>query len=581
MGLDQSSPSSSQTSNFAFVPQDTTAWAQTTRAALGIRPDTIEMAFTQMNPLYSGSVFGYQNYRSTASNPMLDHYLENVYSTLTSDTGKSDSNWQALLAQLIGYLPEDVQAMINAQPPTSASTSLLNALEVGSKFLSGLDSNANIPNVSEVVASRTALNMVLPFLVLQGAINNTNETMTQISNFLATEGAKYSNYDYYSNAIENLQEPMTLLAAVKSAMTSAVNGVLPDNVRQMAEKADAELDAIVTQLQTAQPRDSELQVLLDSVKALKVTADALTLPTINAAALFTSFYTASIGLDAQSSVTGLNGPILSQIGEVSTALADAALPSSPNSVKTLLSNASMLLNDLFMSATSQAVQPPASTGPSSQNYGLFALAAMLPGTGGDLIGLLCIGMMALMFFGKYPNTEPDEIPSAHFFAFETLLNGLVGSDLLTQFYKSFIGAISKNEAGAEALAPAYSLISLTLITLSAVSYGKQSADILLQQFAPTIQRGLIAIKTLLEKRGSDDVKIAAALVAIDEALHALDSHDYSRLLTALGTFLELNGTSLENLTKEVDVIRKASNIVVKQMNETKAGDHSAGVITVA
>ena len=98
---------------------------------------------------------------------------------------------------------------------------------------------------------------------------------------------------------------------------------------------------------------------------------------------------------------------------------------------------------------------------------------------------------------------------------------------------------------------------------------------------PQIQQGLVALKNLLEKSSSEDPRFSAATVAVDEALQGIDKGDYSRLTAALSTFLDFSGSSFENLTQEVGVVRNAATIVAKQMKENKMNDPTSGVITVA
>lgn len=582
--MDVSNPTSHNTNPLFHLPQDMNAGAQILRAAIGMNLDSIDVSFTQIAARHSqGAVFGYSGYRATAGDPMLDHSLEKAFAGLASSTKESEESSREVLASLIGALPENIKELLSADPITVAASALHNSLTVTSRFLSGLEKSANAADVSEVVASRTELNKLIPFIALQGTLNIAHETSTAIRNLLSRNDP---DFDYFNDALNHLEIPLKLFASIKGEIDKT-DRTIRDSVRQFADRAAKELGTHLEHLKHVHPRLPHLHILHHMTEAMHTVAKSLSLPSTHSAGMYLSFHMASIGLHSHHSVAGVLGHTLAKSGDITNFLTGLAIPKSSEGVHDFFSNAVTLFNTLGMSFAALGVNPGVTPPSDSSSSGFFPLGALMMGNmGADPMSALCIGAIALALvafqsFGNFPTAEAAELPSAHFFSFETLLNTIVGADLIDSFYQSFTSSISQDEAGAAELTPIFTLMTLTLVILAAVSYGKQNPERLFEQCGPKIQQGLVALKNLLEKSSSEDPRFSAATVAVDEALQGIDKGDYSRLTAALSTFLDFSGSSFENLTQEVGVVRNAATIVAKQMKENKMNDPTSGVITVA
>jgi hypothetical protein len=247
-----------------------------------------------------------------------------------------------------------------------------------------------------------------------------------------------------------------------------------------------------------------------------------------------------MGLNSSDSVSGPIGPSLAQINNITDFLVSNAMPSGPESVKDLLTNMVTFASIFSVALASEAVLPGAP--PNTSNAFSLPLAAILTGAMGlEPTSSLVLGAIALItafaaHLGTFKMKDPTDIPAAHFFSFDVLLNGIISADLIDTFFLSFIASTSGNEAGAKKLAPILTLLMLSLMVLSAVRYGKQNPEVLIQEFAPTIRKGLISLKNIIENASGGDA-VSAASVAVDEALQSLDRHDYARLAGALSSFL--------------------------------------------
>jgi hypothetical protein len=149
---------------------EATAWTEINKAALGMR-DSIEQAFTQLNPRYSTGYLGGFGYKTTAENPLLDHPLESMRSS-ESFNKYTDNNWQAAYDDLVNQLPTDLRARFNRETnkpfeqrnPSFAA--LDNLLQLTAKFLTQASIQSKPIEASSLEEARTTLNLLLPFAAL-------------------------------------------------------------------------------------------------------------------------------------------------------------------------------------------------------------------------------------------------------------------------------------------------------------------------------------------------------------------------------------------------------------------------------
>lgn len=590
MSSDITNPTNSNASNPIWT-SEFTAGAQAARTNVGIILDSLNVPFTQLQSYHStGSMFNNDSYKASSENPMLDHNLSTVYGQISDVTAKAvDEAWKDVLIALKAALPDDIREAYEKDQENPESdrslvyTSLDNALLLGAPVLRFLDTSANVTDVSSVVAARTELNTVLPYIAQAGALSVNAEITSNVHRALDDLGGpNYPHFDHFNGILNDMKSPLALLEGVKDSIDQAIDGVLPASARADAALAADGFARIRSHMDAVQG-DGSFRIIHYSLGNLETTSRALS---TEAPSTYLALDITTQGLRSNDASAGFVGGTLSAAtGDVPQFLSGLAMPNAPDGVHTMVGNLGILGNTLLIGLASQGVT---STGVNATNLSLaplMTLAALFNGGADPLMSFAyaaaaLTAACALGSFGKFPTKNPEDVPAAHFLAFETLLNGIVGADMIGAFYRSFLESIGGDTQGAERLAPVLTMISLILIILSAVSYGKQAPESVLAQFGPSLRQGLNALKGLLEKSNAEGPAIDAANVAVDEALHAIDNSDYERFMSALSNLLDLSGSSLETLNKDIQTVRGAAAVLAQHLGENNS-DPVAGVITVA
>ncbi len=523
---------------------EATAWTQVNRQAIGIVRDAIELVFTQTSPRYAGSITGYFGYRATAENPVLDHKLETARS-MESMTAFGDDSWKQSYDALVSTLPPEIQEQLNAQlklPLDQRSyemTALNNVLILSAQFVTSLDQLGLVNDPSSVVAKRTAENILLPFVALQGSITNMLECQLEVRGCLEDLGRNFPHFDGCIALLNELAFPLEVLENVSRRIDSNFNGQLPDAAKQEAALAAEIFGKLGTQLDQIN-LGGNLGILRDQLHALESVALSLSLPSTTMAPLFLALALATLGLDTEKSALGDIGPHLAMINDIPNYLISQTMPNAPRSFGVLMTNLTEVTLALAIGLSSLAV----SNG-----------------------------------FGLYPSRDPTETATAKFFACELLLHLGVATGFLETYYNSLITASGGTEPAASKLTTALSQLTLGVILLAAVRYGHQPIEALLSEF-PTLKGGASLAQTLFSNDPIDSEAKAALQIAADEVLTALENHEPEKVEEIFDTLLTRLGSSWNDLNSNIDTVRTATNVAATQMGA--AGDeHKTEIVTVA
>lgn len=520
------------------MPRDieATAWTEVNKAALGIMSDSIDKAFSEINPRYSTGYLGGFGYKSTAQNPLLDHPLEGLLLT-QSFNQMTDGGWQLTYEDLVNQLPPDLLARFLAdrnQPFEQRNLSLVtldNLLSMAAKVVNQTANLSQPAPLTSLEQTRTTLNQLLPFAALKGALANSNEILQSAQFFLTSQGANYPYFDAFQNLINQMQSPLSLMAGVNSSLSDTLNGQLSLQATNAANKAAAQLTAISSQLEKIS-LGQDLQLINPFIQSLAIVSAALALEDTNTAPLFLSLSLASIGLSTKESSSGILGA----------------------SFETFIET----LNQGLISG----LMPKNNT---SGNQ-LFNLLTTL-----SLIAFPSLSSLILeQGLGTLPQTSPQALKAAIFFAFETALQLVVSSGYVETFYKETI-AISGGKEQAQALGSS-ALAQLThfLMILSGSIKAKNTPTGLIENEADYLSQGL-ASATQIEETIPTNQETAAAIALKLSAL-ALDAKDYEVVQEAFNHFLESIGMSQTALEGDLTRINQTARELIdllghKNMNQ--------------
>jgi hypothetical protein len=502
---------------------EATAWTNVNKMALGIVRDSIEQAFTVMNPRYSVGYLGAFGYRSTSSNPLLDHPLENVRRSELTPPQTGDNSWVAAYENLVNQLPPDLLARFNSQASkpfdqrNSSFTALDNLFKTTAKILTQMQALSQPTPSGSLEETRTVLNLLLPFAALKGSITNGQELLNSAQNFVSAQGPNYRYFDAFSNLLNKFQGTLSILEGINANLGTAIDGQLSPQTIAAAAKASQQLGTLRSQLEKIS-LGNDLQMLLSTITTLETVATALSLPNTATASLFIAASTASLGLFAPDIASGILGPSYQTLlNNVNTGLIGSLIPANNKAGNEFLS----LIIALSLSTF-------AGLGTIAYNSGL----------------------------GLYPKNDPQALDAAHAFAFDIGLQLAVSSGFIESFYDEIIkvagGSADAQRIGSSALAQLAHLI----IILSGSAESNTNPAQLIEGEATYINQGILSASEV--EKGAESEKTAPAAIAIQLATQALESQDYEGFLDAVNNMLESIGTSLDAL--KADTSQLNSNV---------------------
>jgi len=533
---------------------EATAWTEINKAALGIVHDSIEKAFTELNPRYNPGYIGGFGYKTTSENPLLDHPLEIQRRSELSKNNTGD-NWQQTYEDLVNQLPADLllrftnegNKPFDERNPTFVA--LDNVFQMTAKILTQTNNAAKEPSDISLEAARTTLNLLLPFAALKGAISNGLEVTQSATNFLTDQGANYRYFDGFNSVLSQLQSPLKLMQSVNLSLSTTKGGQLSPQAIQAASKAAEQLETIRTKLESMS-LGPDLQVVLANIKTLEIAATALSLPITSSSPLFIALASASIGLYSNDSSLGAIGP---GFGAVTKNLMNGfqlGLMANNNKASSdMLSNLTTLSFVLFTSLGSLAIQS----------------------------GL-----------GLYPLKSSQDIDNAHFFAFETMLQLATSSGFIEKFYQEAI-AIAGGDPQAQQLGSSIlSQVATYLVILSASMTAKRDPTNLIENEAPHLRQGVASAEQIQEEELNQEVilqelksdRITAVALATKLAALALDSKDYEGFLDASSSLFESLNTSLLSIEKDIAQINKSAEITIGTTSMGDPNQQLTGMVNI-
>lgn len=184
---------------------ETTAWTEVNKAALAIVHDSIDLAFSQIDQRYSKSHIGSQTgYQARPNQPVLDHPIESTR-VLQSLFPFTDEASLANYESLVYALPPDMLARFleEGEKPLSERNpdfvALNNVLVNAARVMTYSDALSGPPSPDSLEATRTQLNLLMPFNVLNQSVLQGNDILDIASSLHAQLG---SNYRYSDDLLD-------------------------------------------------------------------------------------------------------------------------------------------------------------------------------------------------------------------------------------------------------------------------------------------------------------------------------------------------------------------------------------------
>lgn len=488
------------------IPQqrehETSAFAEVNKAALGIVYDSIAKVLTDLSPRYNFGYLGGFGYRATPDRNVLDHPLETTRMTNAFESKGNDS-WMPLYDAMMHSIPPGILRHLlyeNDKPFNQRNSSFValdNLIKIAARALAQVYSTSQPAPAESLETSRTTMNILLPFALLQNSLQNSKETAKAAYSFLQSEGANFPNFDSYTKLLGDMKGVIQLMDLVDNGLNDTPGGRLNDATRNAATKATLMLATINDQIGRVNP-GNDLQILSSTFQSMETVLTALSLPTVAIGALYISLNTALMGTTTNNSALGFIGPNLSAvINNISDGTAVGILPNKEYAGAKLLSN-------------------------------LIAFS---------LIG--AIGITAQMLdpgFGTLPSNDATSEASARYFAFEIALGMLSSSGAIKELYKEFIAT-----AGGDAKAQEKGSLALEQITLLLMMYtgsliANRPIEDLVNDHSSQIEQSIEAIKDLQEHK--DIAASAEVSIALEQANAALQNKDFIAFKDAINGLIE-------------------------------------------
>ena len=499
---------------------EATSWTEINKAVLGITADTLEKSFTQINPRYTSGYYG--GYKSSEGQPLLDHPLESGRIAQGFDP-LADETWKVAYNNFIKQLPDELQQefIAEGQKPfderKGSFTALDNLLMLAAKMTTVM-TFLSLVELGPLETERALFNQVLPFTALRGAITQGTAVTDSALAYVQSQGPNDPFFDTYTNAltqmgygVQNLQQ---LASQIKqSGMSKQLNEWSTQLAKNLYDLNDS-LNR--TNL------GGNLQILNSTLRAMTVSAEALSLYQTGSASLFLGLSLSSIGLKTSESESGIIGNALSKVTEgLSSGLISSLIPPAPIANQHLLE---MSLTTGFAS--------------------LIGIASLAIDPG----------------FGIFPSKDPTYIKSSRFFAFELALLLMNSSGVLKQVFTPLLQASGANGQATETSAEILSQVGNFLIILAGTRDGRQNPAHLVDSTSKYLEKGVIAANHATNASEINDLS-NATMIALQQSQIALEAKDYEGFLDAFTNLLEALGITSENLAKDINVINKQTRTI--------------------
>lgn len=521
-----------------------TAWTEVNKASMGIVYDSIETAFTQMNPRYTTGYMGGFGYRAASENPVLDHPLENVRAS-DSFEQPSDSSWEQTYNDLINMLPSDMktlylnEAALPLADRTAAFTATDSVMRGAAQFLTQLNTVPETFSPDSLQAARTALNQLLPFAALKGSLANTGEIMLAVQTYLIQQGSNYTNFDGYISTMRQIDASLLLLEFVNQSLSTTTNGQLSDEAIAAASRAAVLLGALSTQLSSVS-LGSDLQILLTAVNTLQLVALSMALPDTNSAPLFFALSLALQGAYLSDSELGEIGPAIESL---ITALTSGALASDEfnTSIAGNAFLAAIIASTFVLSVSLSSIET---------HYGIGQTAI---GGGVDSAAVRLLAFQAAM---------------------QLILSSGVATTLFTEA-ASLSGAAQATQAQT---ASVLILFTLLLCDNAAASTTNTAVANLTDWQRTAIEQGIAAALAL---PSNDDEVSTATRIALETASRALQDNDWSGFNDAMGNVFDAIGITGTALQSDLTTITTSADTTANALWAPNFDQTLTRMITVA
>lgn len=298
------------------------ASTQVARASIGIVPDSIELAWSQLG------MMSLWKYLSTSANPSLVAPLINLRTSLLT----KESSWTEEFNRLLDLLPEHIKArlLLESRLPPEERNSSFAAFDT---LLGGI-ARANVWLRARMLDATespmpTQTNDVLMYAARQGVIAHGNAILQAARSLLDQAGHNLGYYDELSQLISQMQDAANDIEALNqpSALT-------PENKTSLTRIASY-LDSLSQQLQARFVGDN-LLILKPMLEAMSLVTAASVMET-GSAYLLIGLSTANVGIDRTDSALGILPKLLGSLRDkISEALSGSLLPKADIGSKRLL-----------------------------------------------------------------------------------------------------------------------------------------------------------------------------------------------------------------------------------------------------
>lgn len=520
-----------------------TAWTDVNKAALGIVYDSIEMAFTQMNPRYTTGYLGGFGYRASSENPILDHPLESLRADVAFDE-PGDTSWEQTYDDMVDSLPDDLKQIYQneaALPLTQRSSSFLaidSAMRGAAQLITQLNTIPETFSADSLQAARVALNQLLPFAALKGSLVNTGEIMLAVQTFLIQQGSNYTNFDGYINTMRQIDAALLLLEFVNGSLSNTTDGQLTNEAAAAAERAAVLLSGLSEQL-SAIPLGSDLQILSTAVNTLLIVALSMSLPDTNSSPLFFSLSAALMGAYTSDSALGEIGP---GVASLIAALSGGAL---------------------------------SSDGINASVGGAAFLEALIA-----TIFLYAIGLSSLAVdngIGQYAFGANEDTDSIRLLAYRAAVQMLLASGVATSFFEETAALSGADEESQQQIAAALVLYTLILADNAVATGTGVPIDSLTEWQRTVIDHGITAALALSE--GNDETSNAVR-TALQTASIALSENDSNSFNSAMNDVFEALGITSEQLQNDLTTITNAADTTANALRSPNLDTQITGIVNV-
>lgn len=200
---------------------ETSAWTQVNKAAMGIVPDSLEVAFSQLTQRYSHSYLSANTgYQATRNQPFLDHPIDShMLSSLTplsTDDALIAQNYEDLISQLPPEIRE--RFLFEAKKPlTDRDPSFLGLDHLfmrAAALLAHVERSSHPAAPDSLEAARTQINLMLPLIALRNLSGLGSGILKHVDNLRNELGSNYRYADDLTDTSIRLHHVLNNLQSI-------------------------------------------------------------------------------------------------------------------------------------------------------------------------------------------------------------------------------------------------------------------------------------------------------------------------------------------------------------------------------